>query len=55
MDKRRLMEKTGIIGGSGLEDPAILNDQKELSCTTPWGDPSSILLSGTINNRDVVL
>ncbi len=49
------MDKTGIIGGSGLEDPAILKDQKELSCTTPWGDPSSMLLSGTINNRDIIL
>jgi len=49
------MEKTGIIGGSGLEDPSMLKDQKEIKCTTPWGDPSSILLSGTINNKDIIL
>jgi len=49
------MDKTGIIGGSGLEDPGILKDQKELSCKTPWGDPSSVLLEGTINNKAVIL
>jgi 5'-methylthioadenosine phosphorylase len=49
------MDKTGIIGGSGLEDPAILRDQKEIRCTTPWGDPSSTLLEGKINNKDVIL
>jgi 5'-methylthioadenosine phosphorylase len=49
------MDKTGIIGGSGLEDPAILKHQKEIKCTTPWGDPSSTLLEGTINNKDVIL
>ncbi len=49
------MEKIGIIGGSGLEDPEILKDQKEISCTTPWGDPSSMLLEGTINTKDVIL
>ncbi|MBN1387934.1 MAG: S-methyl-5'-thioadenosine phosphorylase [Bacteroidales bacterium] len=49
------MDKIGIIGGSGLEDPEILKDQKEVICTTPWGDPSSILLEGKINNKDVIL
>ena len=49
------MAKTGIIGGSGLEDPAILKDCKEIECTTRWGHPSSALLEGTINNREVIL
>ncbi|HCC71347.1 MAG TPA: S-methyl-5'-thioadenosine phosphorylase [Bacteroidales bacterium] len=49
------MDKLGIIGGSGLEDPAILTDQKEISCSTPWGKPSSALLEGTINNTKVIL
>lgn len=49
------MDKVGIIGGSGLEDPAILKDQKEIKCTTPWGLPSSELLQGKINGRDVIL
>ena len=49
------MDKIGIIGGSGLEDPAILKNQKEKTFTTPWGTPSSDLLEGTINDREVVL
>lgn len=49
------MGKTGIIGGSGLEDPAILKDQKEISCNTPWGDPSSSLMEGMISNKEVIL
>ncbi|MFO7852456.1 MAG: S-methyl-5'-thioadenosine phosphorylase [Bacteroidota bacterium] len=49
------MEKIGIIGGSGLEDPYILKDQKEVECTTCWGEPSSPLLSGKIHNKEVIL
>ncbi|MDT8402488.1 MAG: S-methyl-5'-thioadenosine phosphorylase [Bacteroidales bacterium] len=49
------MEKTGIIGGSGLENPGILKDPKEISYTTPWGNPSSPLLEGFINNTPVAL
>jgi len=49
------MSKTAIIGGSGLEDPSILKKGKEVRIMTPWGEPSSSLLSGTINNREVVL
>ena len=32
-----LMVKIGIIGGSGLEDPKILKDQREIECDTPYG------------------
>ncbi len=49
------MEKIGIIGGSGLENPDILKDQKEIRCTTPWGDPSSTLLEGFVENKPVIL
>ncbi|MCF8222609.1 MAG: S-methyl-5'-thioadenosine phosphorylase [Bacteroidales bacterium] len=49
------MSKTAIIGGSGLEDPSILKNGKEVRVSTPWGEPSSSLMSGTINNREVVL
>ena len=49
------MDKIGIIGGSGLENPDILKDKKEVRCTTPWGDPSSTLLEGFIENKPVIL
>ena len=49
------MVKIGIIGGSGLEDPNILKDAKEINVSTPYGNPSSALISGKIENVDVVI
>jgi 5'-methylthioadenosine phosphorylase len=49
------MTKIGIIGGSGLENPDILKNPGQILANTPYGDPSSPLLSGTINERQVVL
>lgn len=47
--------KIGIIGGSGLEDPKILKDAKEIKVTTKFGNPSSSLMTGKISNVDVVI
>jgi 5'-methylthioadenosine phosphorylase len=47
--------KIGIIGGSGLDDPKILKDSKEVEIKTPYGDPTSVLTEGTINNVNVFL
>ncbi|MBU1696832.1 MAG: S-methyl-5'-thioadenosine phosphorylase, partial [Proteobacteria bacterium] len=49
------MLKIGIIGGSGLDDPDILKDPKQLDVTTEYGDPSSPLLSGKINDVEIVI
>ncbi|MBS3101375.1 S-methyl-5'-thioadenosine phosphorylase [Candidatus Woesearchaeota archaeon] len=49
------MIKIGIIGGSGLEDPRILKDAKEITATTKFGSPSSTLTTGKIGNADVVI
>jgi len=49
------MVKVGIIGGSGLDDPDILKDAKDLDVDTPYGKPSSKLKAGTIEGVDVVL
>ena len=49
------MVKIGIIGGSGLDDPQILEDTKEVRVHTRYGKPSSSLKVGKINNIDVVL
>ena len=35
------MFKIGIIGGSGLDDPDVLERSAEVSIDTPYGDPSS--------------
>ncbi|MAG07955.1 S-methyl-5'-thioadenosine phosphorylase [Candidatus Woesearchaeota archaeon] len=48
------MVKIGIIGGSGLDNPDILEDAKEIEVDTPYGKPSS-LKTGKIKGVDVVL
>ncbi len=49
------MTLVGIIGGSGLDDPDILKDPGEIEIKTPYGNPSSELLSGKINNVDTLI
>lgn len=49
------MVKVGIIGGSGLDDPEILKRPKIMHVDTPYGNPSSALSVGKINDVDVVL
>jgi len=49
------MVKIGIIGGSGLEDPKILKNAKKIEVSTPYGNPSSPLITGKIENIDVVI
>jgi 5'-methylthioadenosine phosphorylase len=49
------MVKVGIIGGSGLDDPGILNSPQIIQADTPYGKPASALSTGKINGVDVVL
>ena len=49
------MVKVGIIGGSGLENPGILKSPEERNPETPYGIPSSPLLTGKVNGTEVVL
>ena len=49
------MVKIGIIGGSGLDDPDILKDAKDIEVETQWGKPTSTLKVGKIGDVDVVL
>jgi len=49
------MIKIGIIGGSGLEDPQILNNVHEEEVSTPYGKPTSVLKHGVINEKEVIL
>ncbi|MCP3942824.1 MAG: S-methyl-5'-thioadenosine phosphorylase [Desulfobacteraceae bacterium] len=49
------MTLVGIIGGSGLDDPDILKNPKEIEIQTPYGSPSSDLLSGKINGVDTLI
>ena len=49
------MARIGIIGGSGLDDPDILKDPRDMEATTPWGKPSSPLKLGTIAGKEVAI
>lgn len=49
------MTKIAIIGGSGLENPEILHNAKRTKVETPYGDPSSDFICGTIGQAEVVL
>jgi 5'-methylthioadenosine phosphorylase len=45
--------RIGIIGGSGLYDMAEVTDRKEVSVTTPFGDPSGPYVIGTLRGKRV--
>ena len=47
--------KIGIIGGSGMEDPAYISDFKTKIVSTPYGNPSSNLILGMINGVEVII
>uniref|UniRef100_A0A0A1XPZ1 S-methyl-5'-thioadenosine phosphorylase n=1 Tax=Zeugodacus cucurbitae TaxID=28588 RepID=A0A0A1XPZ1_ZEUCU len=49
------MVKIGIIGGSGLDDPDILEGRKEKTVSTPYGAPADVLIEGTIGGVQCVL
>ena len=49
------MVKIGIIGGSGLDNPDILENSQDVNVATPYGKASSELKTGTISGIDVVL
>ena len=49
------MIRVGIIGGSGLDDPDILKNPERIEQKTPFGEPSSDLMSGTIGGTEVLI
>jgi len=49
------MNQIGIIGGSGLDNPDILENQRDLEVSTVWGAPSAPLKIGQVAGVDVVV
>ncbi|MBU0466766.1 MAG: S-methyl-5'-thioadenosine phosphorylase [Nanoarchaeota archaeon] len=47
--------KIGIIGGSGLDDPNILQDHEEKEVDTPYGITSSKITCGKISGTEVCI
>jgi len=43
----------GIIGGSGLYDPGMLSDIKEVKIHTPYGEPSDYIVIGRYGGKTV--
>ncbi len=49
------MVKIGIIGGSGLDNPNLLQEARDLVVNTAYGSPSSLLKVSKISGVEVVL
>ncbi|MFA6422429.1 MAG: S-methyl-5'-thioadenosine phosphorylase [Candidatus Buchananbacteria bacterium] len=47
--------KIAIIGGSGLDDPQILQNPSQIEVENKYGRPSSVLTTGKIGGVDVVI
>lgn len=47
--------KVAIIGGSGLDNPNLIRDIEEMVVETPYGKPSSPLVTGKISGVDAVV
>ncbi|MFX0167845.1 MAG: S-methyl-5'-thioadenosine phosphorylase [Candidatus Hodarchaeota archaeon] len=43
----------GMIGGTGVYDPAVFTDIKEYKIYTPFGAPSDKIMIGTLQNRRI--
>lgn len=49
------MVKIGIIGGSGLDDPKLLENYEIVDMLTPYGHPSSSITQGKLSGVDVAI
>ena len=47
--------KIGIIGGSGLDNPDILEESSDQPVETPYGETSSVITTGKIERIDVAI
>lgn len=49
------MQKIGIIGGTGLEKLSLFENPLDISIKTPYGEPSSPLLTGKLAGHEVAI
>ena len=49
------MLKIGIIGGSGLDNPGLLQDYQEKEVETPYGKPSSVITCGKLGDVEICI
>jgi 5'-methylthioadenosine phosphorylase len=43
----------GVIGGTGVYDPEMLEDRRDIKVYTPYGAPSDVVTLGTVKGRRV--
>jgi 5'-methylthioadenosine phosphorylase len=48
-----MQAEIGIIGGTGLSDPKLFSNIKEISIETPYGKPSDTITIGELNGKSV--
>jgi 5'-methylthioadenosine phosphorylase len=49
------MVKIGIIGGSGIDNPEIMQDSKRIKVHTPYGSTSDLVTIGKVQGVEVVI
>ncbi len=49
------MQRIGVIGGSGLDNPEIFKDPRDIEMETPWGKTTSPVKAGEIAGKEVFL
>lgn len=53
MSKLKEYAEIGIIGGTGIYDPEIFEQPKDVKIYTPYGKPSSLITIGKIDDKKV--
>jgi 5'-methylthioadenosine phosphorylase len=43
----------GIIGGTGVYDPELIEDKKQIRVSTPHGPPSDLIITGFLKGKEV--
>ncbi|MEM4397853.1 MAG: S-methyl-5'-thioadenosine phosphorylase, partial [Candidatus Woesearchaeota archaeon] len=45
----------GLIGGTGVYDPNVLENPRKVKITTKYGEPSDLITIGKIKNKEVAI
>ncbi len=51
--RERETAEIGVIGGTGVYDPAMLENAQEIKVHTPFGDPSDVIVVGEYKGRKI--
>ena len=53
MTSNKYSADIGLIGGTGIYDSGILNDEKEIKIHTPYGEPSDSITIGKVSEHNI--